>query len=127
MGIQREHGFEEFADSHPIIQRIRVLIPVLRRRNMRKERPLMLLAALLLTLVLTSLALASGSYSINWYVIGGGGGPISGGGYAINSTIGQPVVGVAKGQGYELGSGFWPGAAVVEYEIYLPIVLKNYP
>jgi hypothetical protein len=32
---------------------------------MRKEKPLVLLAALLLTLVLTSLVLASGSYSIN--------------------------------------------------------------
>jgi hypothetical protein len=59
--------------------------------------------------------------------MGGGGGPISGGGYAINSTIGQPVVGVATDAGYELCSGFWCSElAAVEYRIYLPVVLKNY-
>jgi hypothetical protein len=94
---------------------------------MRKGKPLVLLAALLLTLVLTSLDLASGSYSINWYVIGGGGGPISGGGYTINSTIGQPVVGASEGGNYRMETGFWGGALAVEYKIYLPIVLKNYP
>jgi hypothetical protein len=59
--------------------------------------------------------------------VGGGGGTISGGGYAINSTIGQPVVGVAKDTGYKLCSGFWCSELVaVEYRIHLPIVLKNY-
>jgi hypothetical protein len=95
---------------------------------MKKIKSLVLPAALLSILLLTSLALASGSYSINWWVVGGGGGPISGGGYAINSTIGQPVVGVAKDTSYELCSGFWCGVvAVVEYKIYLPVVLRNYP
>jgi hypothetical protein len=91
---------------------------------MNKGRFLML-AALLATLVLTSLALASGSYSINWWVIGGGGGVTEAGNYSLDFTIGQPVVGVATDTGYELCSGFWCGA-VVEYKIYLPIVLKNY-
>jgi hypothetical protein len=93
---------------------------------MRRRKSLVLPAALLATLFLTSLALASGSYSINWYVIAGGRGPISAGGYTINSTIGQPVVGVAKDTGYELCSGFWCSElAAVEYRIYLPVVLKN--
>jgi hypothetical protein len=91
------------------------------------KRKLLVLAALLLTLVLTSLAFASGSYTINWYVIAGGGGPISGGGYAINSTIGQPVVGASEGGNYRIEAGFWGGALAVEYKIYLPVVLKNYP
>jgi hypothetical protein len=64
---------------------------------------------------------------LTWNVIAGGGGPISSTSYAINLTIGQPVVGVAADTGYELCSGFWCGAAVVEYKIYLPVVLKNYP
>jgi hypothetical protein len=114
-----EHGF---ADSHPIILRIRVL----RRTTMKKVKSLVLSAALLLTLVLTSLALALGSYSINWYVIAGGGGPISSIGYAINSTIGQAAVGRVGNSTYELCSGFWCGALAVEYRIYLPVVLKNY-
>jgi hypothetical protein len=92
---------------------------------MRKGKSFVLLAALL-TLVLTSLALASGSYSINWWVIAGGGGSITGGGYAINSTIGQPVVGASEGGNYRIEAGFLGGALAVEYRIYLPVVLKNY-
>jgi hypothetical protein len=96
---------------------------------MSKRRVFALLMGLLCCLLLVGVALAqtSASYDLSWNVIAGGGGPISGGGYAINSTIGQPVVGVAKDTGYELCSGFWCGAvAVVEYKIYLPVVLKNY-
>jgi hypothetical protein len=93
---------------------------------MRKRKSLVLPAAILTTLLLTSLALAFGSYTINWYVIGGGGGPISGGDYAINSTIGQPVVGASEGGNYRIEAGFLGGALAVEYRIYLPVVLKNY-
>jgi hypothetical protein len=89
------------------------------------KKKVVMLVLLLATLVLTSLALASGSYSINWWVIGGGGGRAESGNYSLDFTIGQPVVGVATDTGYELCSGFWCGA-VVEYKIYLPIVLKNY-
>jgi hypothetical protein len=94
---------------------------------MRRGKPLVLLAALLLTLVLTSIALASGSYTINWYVIGGGGGHAEAGNYSLDATIGQPATGVMSGGPYTLASGFWGGALAVEYKIYLPIVLKNYP
>jgi hypothetical protein len=90
---------------------------------MRKK--VVMLMLLLTILLLTSLVLASGSYSINWWVIGGGGGRAENGNYSLDFTIGQPVVGVATDTGYELCSGFWCGA-VVEYKIYLPIVLKNY-
>jgi hypothetical protein len=96
---------------------------------MRKIKSLVLPTALLCFLLLVGVALAqtSASYDLTWNVIAGGGGPISGGGYAINSTIGQPVVGVAKEAGYELCSGFWCSELVaVEYRIYLPVVLKNY-
>jgi hypothetical protein len=90
------------------------------------SKKVVMLVLLLATLLLTSLALASGSYSINWWVIGGGGGDAEAGNYSLDFTIGQPVVGVATDTGYELCSGFWCGAAVVEYRIYLPVVLKNY-
>jgi hypothetical protein len=92
---------------------------------MRRRKSLALLAAFLCSLLITSLVLASGSYSINWWVIAGGGGDAEAGNYSLDFTIGQPIVGVATDTGYELCSGFWCGA-VVEYKIYLPIVLKNY-
>jgi hypothetical protein len=33
---------------------------------------------------------------------------------------------VLEGGGYRLVGGFW-GGAVASYEIYLPLVLRNYP
>jgi hypothetical protein len=93
---------------------------------MKKRKSLVLPAALLTTLLLTSLALASGSYTINWWVIGSGGGHAEAGNYALDATIGQPVVGASENGNYRIEAGFWGGALAVEYKIYLPIVLKNY-
>jgi hypothetical protein len=86
-------------------------------------------AALLCCLLLVGVALAqtSTSYDLTWNVIAGGGGSISSTSYAINSTIGQPVVGASESENYRTEAGFWGGALAVEYRIYLPIVLKNYP
>jgi hypothetical protein len=86
---------------------------------------LIIAGAVLCALLLAGVTLANGTPSIDWYVIGGGGGHVEAGVYALDGTIGQAVVGTAKDTGYELCSGFWCGA-VVEYKIYLPIVLKNY-
>jgi len=83
-----------------------------------------LLTALAALLLLAGVILANGTPSIDRYVIGGGGGHSEATPYALDGTIGQPVVGLASGDGYELCSGFWCGAAV-EYKIYLPLVLRN--
>jgi hypothetical protein len=65
------------------------------------------------------------TYSIDWYTIDGGGGTSSsGGGYSLSGTIGQPDAGSMSGSGYSLVGGFWGGAAV-NYNIFLPLVLKN--
>jgi hypothetical protein len=94
---------------------------------MRRGKSLVIPSVLICCLLLTSIALASGSYSINWWVIAGGGGHAEAGNYSLDATIGQPVTGVMSGGPYTLASGFWGGALAVEYKIYLPIVLKNYP
>jgi ABC-type amino acid transport substrate-binding protein len=94
---------------------------------MNKRRIFALAAALLCGLLAAGVvwAMSSASYAIEWNVIAGGGGHSEAGSYSLDFTIGQPIVGVATDTGYELCSGFWCGA-VVEYKIYLPIVLKNY-
>ncbi len=69
---------------------------------------------------------AASSYNLSWYTIDGGGAMnVSGGGYSLNGTIGQPDAGVLSGSGYTLVGGFWGGAAI-NYNIYLPLVLKNF-
>jgi hypothetical protein len=72
--------------------------------------------------------LAAISYDLSWWTVDGGGGAVSGGSYALTGTIGQPDAGVLTGGGYTLGGGFWGGgAAAVEYKVYLPLVLRQYP
>lgn len=79
-----------------------------------------------LSLLVLGLALAQGTPSIEWSVGGGGGGPAIGeGGVALNATLGQPVIGPAGDGAVSLGAGYWYGLAVVEYPVYLPVVLRN--
>ena len=67
----------------------------------------------------------SGSgYDLSWYTIDGGGGLSSGSGYSLSGTIGQPDAGTLSGGGYTLNGGFWGGAAL-NYNVYLPLVLKG--
>jgi hypothetical protein len=90
--------------------------------NIRKASILLISAALLL---LTSVALANGTPSVDWWVIGGGGGHAETAPYALDGTVGQPLVGVVSNTPYQLCFGFWGGGA--EYKIYLPVILRNYP
>jgi hypothetical protein len=68
---------------------------------------------------------AGGTLSINWWTIDGGGETFSTSAqYSVGGTIGQPDAGHMLGGGYTLSGGFWLGA-VANYNIYLPLVLKN--
>lgn len=104
----------------------RTLMSLAKVRTLPKAgKVILILAALLL---LTSVALANGTPSVDWWVIGGGGGHAESAPYALDGTIGQPVVGVVSDDPYELCSGFWCRGAEAEYNIYyLPLILRNYP
>jgi hypothetical protein len=53
------------------------------------------------------------SYSIESYVVAGGGGTSSGGQYTLSGTVGQPSAGaVLSGGAYQLQGGFWPGLLI---------------
>ena len=47
-------------------------------------------------------------------------------GIALNSTLGQPIIGPSGGDSATLGAGYWYGAAAMENRIYLPVVLRSY-
>jgi hypothetical protein len=65
-------------------------------------------------------------YSIDWYTIDGGGATFStGGSYSLGGSIGQPDAGQVSNLPYTLNGGFWGGASI-SYNIYLPLVLKNF-
>ena len=63
--------------------------------------------ALVLTLVLASIASAQGGYDLPWWTVDGGGDTSSGGSYVLSGTIGQPDAGGLSGGSYMLVGGFW--------------------
>ena len=67
---------------------------------------------------------AGSGYDLSWSTLDGGGGSSSGSGYSLSGTSGQPDVGTLSGGGYTLNGGFW-GGAMINYNIYLPLVLKG--
>ncbi|HSD85083.1 MAG TPA: hypothetical protein VLG46_14540 [Anaerolineae bacterium] len=89
----------------------------------------MIFVALLFVLILDWAALAQAQsddgsiYDLNWYTIDGGGGAISNEAYMLNGTIGQADAATLLSGGYTLVGGFWSGG-VVDYEIYLPLLMK---
>nr|MBC7245600.1 hypothetical protein [Chloroflexota bacterium] len=82
-----------------------------------------LLIMLLLALVVQADA---PGFSINWYVVSGGGGRSTGGAFTLDGSVLQPA-GVMTGGAYQLQSGFWPGALafVPSHRLHLPVLLKN--
>ncbi len=48
-------------------------------------------------------------YDTPSFVIAGGGGESTSAGYAVNGTIGQPIVDVSASANYIVGAGFWGG------------------
>jgi hypothetical protein len=77
-----------------------------------------------LVLALGLPALAQGGYSLPRSVMGSSGTAFLGtGSYQLSGTLGQPV---AAPVGAGLRSGFWGGAGVSRYRIYLPIVVDGF-
>lgn len=88
-----------------------------------------LLAALLLLIsVPGALAQSGGQYDLTWNTVDGGGASlITGDGYELAGSIGQPDAGPALANvDYVLVGGFWSGA-LAECRVYLPLVLRSLP
>jgi hypothetical protein len=87
----------------------------------------MILGVLLVSLLFAGTALAQGS--IDWWVIGGGGGSGTAGDTSLDGTIGQWAVGGGTSGATQLGSGFWGGGGAEGPVggIFLPVLLRQYP
>ena len=77
--------------------------------NMNKRLAFVLSVLLAGSLLAMSVALAQGTAAINWWVLGGGGAPSSGGNVSLNDSLGQPIIGPSSGGNVALGSGYWYG------------------
>ena len=98
-----------------------------RDTNLLKFGFLFILLTALLPRGGVALAQSGGGYDLTWHTVDGGGATSStGGGYTLAGTAGQPDADALSGGGYTLAGGFW-GGGVVEYRIYLPLVLRQSP
>jgi hypothetical protein len=70
------------------------------------------------------IAMESDRYAIKWDVMAGGNLTTQSASYAIDSSIGQSVVGFETSSSYQMGSGYWYGARR-QYTIYLPVILRS--
>lgn len=57
--------------------------------------------------LLASVAVAQGGLDLSWYTVDGGGARSSGGGFALEGSIGQPDAGALSGGSFTLQGGFW--------------------
>ncbi len=80
--------------------------------------------ALLCSFVLLGAVLASGGPHLWPYVISAGGGEVSGGGFSIHSTMGEPVIGTSRGGPYELCAGYQCGVQTGT-RLYVPMLKKS--
>lgn len=75
-------------------------------------------------------AQVSSNYDNRWHVLSAGGSQsMASSNYTIHGTSGQFAIGPASGGQSGVGSGYWYGIRLYEpiadYEIYLPVVLRN--
>jgi hypothetical protein len=91
-------------------------------KSMRSRYVLILCALAVLLLGAGRRAWANGQgYTLDRWAVGGG--RSSGGDYGLVGTFGQPNASVLSDGDYTLGGGFW-GGGVVQYRIYLPLVMR---
>ncbi|MBE9508276.1 MAG: hypothetical protein IMY86_09530 [Chloroflexi bacterium] len=92
----------------------------------------MIPGTLVVSLLLVGMALAApNAHSIDWWVIGGGGGSGTAGTISLDGTIGQWAVGSGTSGATQLWSGFWGGGGAAGevdlYQVFLPLILRQHP
>jgi len=91
------------------------------------------MAVLLLLVGRVVLAQTGGGFDLSWWTVDNGGGSLSGDGYTLLNTMGQPDAATLSGGGYTLYGGFWgPGPATTPpptptpaAHLYLPVITRN--
>ncbi len=76
---------------------------------MRMRKRCILIASLLGLWVLCSVGLGASlnGFGVWWNAITGGGGHSTGGNFAVDGSVGQPIVGASSGGGFGVSAGFW--------------------
>ena len=95
---------------------------------MKKRITILTMVVLALLLAVGALFAQTGDYDLDWWTVDGGGGHLSGAGYSLDGSIGQPDAGRLSGGDYVLVGGFWGGSrteATGDYRVYLPTIVRQ--
>ena len=90
-----------------------------------KRASIYLIAVLLVSALISSVALATGVGERLRHVISAGGTDASNGAVMLTGTLGQPVVGGTSANGFVITQGYWSGGGLSTHLLYLPIVLEQ--
>ena len=93
---------------------------------MDRPKATLLVVVLFCGLLAAGAVLASGTPTIERYVVGGGGGHAEVPPYTLDGTLGQALVGLAGDEPYGLCSGFWC-EGWGRYRVYLPLAVRGSP
>ncbi len=93
---------------------------------MQRVRMVLLLVLIVcLVVVVSTQAMSSPNYALDWMVpLSGGGGGAASAHYAVNVTVGQTAVGSAAGEHYAGTLGYWYEIAGGATLIYLPVAIR---
>jgi hypothetical protein len=94
----------------------------------KRTLPVVLVSSLVVLLAVSIVwAQSSTSFDLSWYVMAGGGARADSVAHAMNGTLGQGAVGLSDSTSFQMQSGYWYGASLPRYRVYLPLVLRSYP
>jgi hypothetical protein len=97
---------------------------MIKEANMTNRRVPIIAIVLLSLLMIAAGALSTGTPAISHWVIGGGGGGVSGNQVSLDATLGQPIVSASSGGSIALEAGFWTGAGVGINQVFLPLLSR---
>jgi hypothetical protein len=83
-------------------------------------------ATIALALIVSVSGQSASGWDLSFRGTSGGGGVSTGGAYALEGSIGQPVAGMASGDGYTVESGVL-GGTVQKILRYLPFIASDGP
>ena len=67
---------------------------------------------------------STGSYCLDWQVLGGGIAPMESDNFRVRGTLGQTVAGLFSGNSYDLMAGYWAGFDL-KHTVYVPTALNG--
>jgi hypothetical protein len=91
---------------------------------MTKRNIFLVFIALVCSTLIAAGIMLDGTPAIVWWLTNAGGETSIAGDVTMNTSLGQPVIGVSDANGISLAAGFWVGTEQTGLRIFLPQVSR---